>query len=1347
MVDISGNTAPVAIGDFGALPVEYQRLLALAQVRFSIEIGLLDELKGGRTGARLALVSVAATDSREVRHLVLKLDRMPRKARPDEIEQHKQALHLAPSEFAGQHMAELVYEVKDGETIAVFYAIAGQSLLQFRPLAHYTRQSQLEAIWRATHQCLLERWNAEAAFERAVHPQKLLERWLSYRLRPEGNIAGFLENTCHVCADTEGFLIQGEVYPNPLAFGRNSGLWGSIRPIDVLTGFQHGDLNTRNILVRFAPNQRDLDGYFLIDFALFKAGMPLLYDQHYLEMSYLISELEQTSLDPWVRLVSHYAREDLPDPQQVPVGLAGACAVLNAGREAFRQWVEARHASLSDDLWAQFWLAGVAAGLNFCNKPACTERERLLGLIYAAAHLKRCCSQFGIRSPAQVQLLFEAGRGGMPAVADGPAWVPPPGDAARGLPSLPQVSLQEEALPEHATPFVGRQREIAQIGELLAAHRLITLSGPGGIGKTRLAVAAAEARRASYRDGAHFVPLLAHDTPSAIVPAIAQVLHLSFREGRPPQDQLLDVLRSRELLLVLDNLEHLLVKEKAGVTLALVEQLLEAAPGLSLLVTSRELLRLPQEQGFLVEGLPVGTSSAQAEASDDSAVQLFRLRAGRGQTAGPLVGEEDVRLIRQLCQAVAGMPLAIELAAAQLRLLSLAEIAARIRSDLDVLDTGLRGAAARHQSMRVVFEASWDSLEASERLVFARLAVFQGGFTLDAAGQVAQATLQELTGLVDKSLISRTASGRFALHALIHMFAASKLAALPDELAQAQERHYAYYRALAADAASKWERERDLAALDALQPEVDNLRAGWKRILNRRDWDAASAYMDALWTFYRSQGRLTEAIELLEEALAAGSEGEPRAAAVCQAHWERLLGQGHEWLSQLDTGDRHFRLTVAALGWPIPDSKVHLQLDIVGQLAAQALHRLVPAVATGRWAHRQAAIGEALIAYENLAQRAVIYNETALVVSCGLRALNLAEASGLPSWMARAYVGTAYMFLLAPLRKIAGYYMRRAEAMAGPEPSDEVRSWVSSVAGHFFFTLGDFDRAQVHFELAADAAGRLDQAWVQENAWVGLLLISYYHGDYQRTMDYALQIDESAERRGDIGFMAAVDYWQGVVKLQQGRLEEALADLQRSAAAPDEVMNPFDWMIVWTAAARAYLRLGRIDQAIEEADKFGRLIDETPSLANDMFIYGFSGAAAVYLAAWEAEGAREKDPDLQAKAGKACRDLERAARIFIYGQATAQLYRGGYAWLDGRPRDAHAAWRESLAQAKAVGLPYEEGLAHYEIGRHLQADQPGLDGWGRQEHLQRAAEIFATLGVPYDLARAKAALNQGAQAP
>jgi tetratricopeptide (TPR) repeat protein len=703
------------------------------------------------------------------------------------------------------------------------------------------------------------------------------------------------------------------------------------------------------------------------------------------------------------------------------------------------------------------------------------------------------------------------------------------------------------------------------------------------------------------------------------------------------------------------------------------------------------------------------------------------------------------------------MPLAIELAAAQLRLLSLAEICAGIESSLDVLETSLRGRSARHRSMRAVFETSWDGLEPAERRVFARLSVFRGGFSMEAADQVAGAALRELAGLVDKSLIGRTADGRFSVHPLVQRFAGYKLAEMPDEPARTQGCHFDYFRALATQAAGEWERTHSRVGLEALRPEVGNVRAAWRWALNRRDWAALSEVTDALWTFYRVQGRLTEAMELPERALAEGAIGEPPADSDHLAHWECRLGQGRLWLSQMDEADRHFRRMLAALGWPVPAGRVRTQLAIAGQLVLQALHRLWPAFFIGRQAGRQAAIGEAYIAYGNLVIGAVTCNETLLAVYYTVRALNLAEAGGRPALMSPACAEVGYMFFLGSAHSVADFYVRRAQALAGQEVSDDAQAWTGYALGWYFFCLGAADQAGVQFDLSADAAARLEQGWNLGNAWIGQMWVYYYLGQYQKSLGYALQVRESGQRRGDLGFIAEADCYEAVLKLQWGRLEEAQADLGRSAAAPAGVMNPYVWMTVWTALARIYLRQGRLDLAVREADRFTRMIDENPSLANPLFIYGFAGAAAVYLAAWEAAGGarpqRWTRPEERA-AQKTCRMLEKAARTFPYGRASARLYRGCYEWLNGRPREAHRAWAEALTAARKLGFPYEEGLAHYEIGRHI--EEAGIRGlgdslsdssqnpqipahWGRREHLERAAEIFARLEIPYELNLCRAA--------
>jgi len=265
--------------DFGKLPPDYQHLLHLAKEKHHLDVAPLEALKGGQTGAFLYLVSVSVGDFRQVEHLVLKFARVNERAKSTEIERHRLALSQAPTVFARQNLAKLAYEVEHEGAIALFYTVAGQSLQHFRTLASQERQSRLEALFGATNDYLLKEWNAESAFEQALHPQKLLERWLGYRLKPDGQIGAFLKDTFLVDPDTEGFLIQGQIFPNPLSYGLNAGRWKEPRPIDVLAGFQHGDLNIGNILAKFAEDSEHLEAYFLLDFALYKAQMPLLYDQ------------------------------------------------------------------------------------------------------------------------------------------------------------------------------------------------------------------------------------------------------------------------------------------------------------------------------------------------------------------------------------------------------------------------------------------------------------------------------------------------------------------------------------------------------------------------------------------------------------------------------------------------------------------------------------------------------------------------------------------------------------------------------------------------------------------------------------------------------------------------------------------------------------------------------------------------------------------------------------------------------------------------------------------------------------------------------------------------------------
>jgi len=414
----------------------------------------------------------------------------------------------------------------------------------------------------------------------------------------------------------------------------------------------------------------------------------------------------------------------------------------------------------------------------------------------------------------------------------------------------PIASHSVHNLPPNPTPFIGRQKERSQLASYFKdpSTRLLTILGPGGIGKTRLALAVAADLAASgvFPDGVYFVPLASFITPDAIVPAIAESVGFSFQaDSRSPRQQLLDYLHPRKILLLLDNLEHLL-PDGADVVTALLRH----APRLKLLVTSRERLNLVEEQGFGLTGLDVA----------DTAVTLLQQAIHR-RLPDCTINLEDAR---DVCRLVDGMPLALELAASWADVLSLREIAARVRQSLDFLESDLRNLPARHRSMRAVFDTTWQSLSQSEQDVYARLGLFQGGFTAEVAQAVAGASLKTLSAFISKSLLRfNPHRQRYEMHELLRQFAAEKLAG--DPKTQARHSHYicAFLRRLEADLKGA----RQQQALSAIEQDLENARAAWQWALVHRQTDLLAQALEPLAFFYQWRKRYGEGETLCQTAV------------------------------------------------------------------------------------------------------------------------------------------------------------------------------------------------------------------------------------------------------------------------------------------------------------------------------------------------------------------------------------------------------------------------------------------------------------------------------------------------
>jgi predicted ATPase/class 3 adenylate cyclase len=436
-------------------------------------------------------------------------------------------------------------------------------------------------------------------------------------------------------------------------------------------------------------------------------------------------------------------------------------------------------------------------------------------------------------------------------------------DLAAEFPPLKSASVPKHNLPTQLTPLVGREAESGALSGLLLDPNLslISIIGPGGMGKTRLAVELGGRMVKQFPNGVVFVELAPISDSKNILPAVAEAIGYQFQQsGRSLKQQVLDYLENKNMLLILDNFEHLIADGAEIVT-----EMLKSAPGLKILATSRQRLNQAGETMFTLPGLSLPDPDTTDDASQYAAIELFQQAARRTRPDFALSPENLPDVIR-ICQLVQGMPLGILLAAAWINVLSTAEIADEIQAGLDILEAEGSELPERQRSIRAVFDQAWSMMSAADQQVLRKLAVFRGGFSREAGQAVANAGLRQLQLLASMGLIGRQVDlRRYHIHELLRQYAEEKLRQ-SGQYRQTRDDHTQYYLAYLAEQAASLKGAGQLSTLRRIQVDFENIRAGWYDAINNREYDLLDRSLEAMYLFCFLQSRLEDGKALFDRA-------------------------------------------------------------------------------------------------------------------------------------------------------------------------------------------------------------------------------------------------------------------------------------------------------------------------------------------------------------------------------------------------------------------------------------------------------------------------------------------------
>ncbi len=826
--------------------------------------------------------------------------------------------------------------------------------------------------------------------------------------------------------------------------------------------------------------------------------------------------------------------------------------------------------------------------------------------------------------------------------------------------------------PVRSGALVGREPELGHLAALLddPACRLVTIVGPGGVGKTRLAVEAG--RQAQARgDEVHSVSLAGirptheEDAAALVVSAIAETLGLAAAARGDPIEALVEQLRHRRVLLVLDNFEH--VSAAGGVVGAVVA----AAADVRVVVTSRRRLGLASEWVVELDGLATPPPGSQGEACSYPAVELFHERA-RQAGADP---DRDPAAVSRICRLVGGMPLALEMAARWTRAVPPAVVAERLARGISLLETSAADVDPRHRSMRSVLDWSWGLLDASASRALARCSLFSASFDVAAAEAVGAADLASLAALVDDSMLRVRADGRYELHELVRQYAADHLGADAEGASDAARLHADHFDRLAAST--------DAAALGP--DDIENLRTATTWMLENASVDELARHLETVMAVYRQRGHWAEARTTFVEALSRA--GLP---TLLRARWSQAAAESFRQLGQADAAERHAGAAMAAVGPPLPCTTAGWLWLLVRQFLRLPLYRigwrLIPSPRPERCEAAELAVQARML----LTEHYYIAGRTLAMLAVGAGIWPDAARAANRGLMAVGDVCLGIGASIFGLRRLAARLVAKgADGIPrGFDPASAGFAYV--VAEVFWFGTARWDRLQQTADQANRAGREGGQQRAQDESQLLQAVAVLYQGHFEAAQALLQMVYDSARLRDNLETR-----WWASVMLVELAVRTAAFDavtpwLEEADRLAERIPHPVEHMRLEVLRSKAAIHRGAVEDALATADAALRLtrggVVHVP-----WAVEGYCGLVEAYLDLLES-GVAERGP-LLGKARRSNRLLIRYGVVFPLARPRRLLLRGRLAHATGRRRLAVRCWRRAARRADALAMPWEAAEA------------------------------------------------------